>query len=88
MRSSGGILLAEGILIALGAFNSKITKIALIISCLFYLAYGISRSISMLIDGIPRSSIVSVTIAELIIGTTSMLFLRSFSSKEKEFPNH
>lgn len=81
IRSSGGTLLAAGIVMLWGAFSLKVTQTALIISSLFYLAYGIARSISMVIDGIPSSSLVSVTIAELIIGTLSVLLLQNFRAK-------
>jgi len=79
IRSSGGILLAAGFIIALGAFRPEITRTALIISSLFYLGYGISRSVAILFDGAPDTSLIAVTLAELIIGAISLVLLRSHS---------
>jgi len=79
IRSSGGTLLAAGFIIAIGAFRSEITRTALIISGLFYLGYGISRSVAILFDGAPHTSLIAVTLAELIIGAISLVLLRNHS---------
>ncbi len=75
IRGPGGALLVAGILIILGAFTSSLTITSLILSSLFYLSYGFSRVLSMMIDGIPNESLVIATILEIIIGFLSIVML-------------
>jgi hypothetical protein len=83
IRSSGGTLLAAGMLILIGGFRIAMTRTALIVSSLFYSAYGISRVISILIDGLPNISLVLITASELVIGMLSILLLLNFQRDEK-----
>jgi hypothetical protein len=75
VRASGGALFASGILIAMGAFLSEITFISIIIASLIYLSYGTSRALGMMIDGVPTNSLVVATVAEILLGVTSLLVL-------------
>jgi hypothetical protein len=84
IRSSGGTILATGICIVLGGFLTQLRKLSLTLSALFYLAYGVSRSIAMLIDGLPGSSLVTVTIAEWVIGILSVILLLTYLKQEKK----
>ena len=82
IRANGGALLSGGILILLGAFSSKLTHISLILSSLFYLSYGFSRVLSMIIDGIPHDSLLSATVVEIIIGLLSLFLLNRFTKNQ------
>lgn len=84
VRASGGTLLAAGILITSGAFIPGITLFSILLSCLFYLSYGLSRVLSMLIDGVPDKSLVIATVAEILIGFLSLLLL--FRVRQKQYP--
>lgn len=68
IRASGGALLASGILIILGAFITKLTFTSTVISTLLYLSYGLSRILSIVLDGMPSEGLVQAVILELIIG--------------------
>lgn len=68
IRPPGGALLASGILIMSGAFVAELTFTSLVVSILIYLSYGISRILSMSIDGMPTGILVFVTVMEIIIG--------------------
>lgn len=72
LRAPGGTLLVAGVLIMLGAFNSRMTFNSTLLSSLFYLSYGASRVFSMLIDGMPNESLVIATIVEIVIGSLSL----------------
>ncbi len=78
VRAPGGTLMAAGILIASGAFISGMTYISIILAALFYLAYGISRTISILLDGVPTDTLVMATVSEIIIGSISLYILSKF----------
>lgn len=68
IRAAGGTLLLAGIVMLFGVFKPSSTDFALSLAMLFYLAYGLSRSYGMVIDGIPSQSMVMVTIVEIVIG--------------------
>ena len=84
VRAPGGTLLVAGILILLGAFISKLTYTSVMLSSLFYLSYGFSRVFSMLIDGIPGESLITATIAEIVIGLISLLIFIKLSKTQSE----
>lgn len=81
IRAAGGTLLVAGILIMAGAFIPRITYSSVALSALFYLSYGLSRILSMAIDGMPSESLVMATVAEIIVG---ILSLWVFSGLQKE----
>jgi len=68
VRASGGALLSIGVLIMLGAFVAKLTFTSVVVSSLFYLSYGLSRILSMAVDGMPAQGIVQAAALELAIG--------------------
>jgi len=68
VRASGGALLTIGVLIMLGAFVAKLTFTSVVVSSLLYLSYGLSRILSMAVDGMPAPGLVQVAVLELVIG--------------------
>ncbi|HYG40857.1 MAG TPA: DUF4345 domain-containing protein [Cytophagales bacterium] len=84
VRAPGGTLSVAGILITTGAFISGITHFSILLSCLFYLSYGLSRVLGMMIDGIPNESLVMATVAEILIGLLSLLLV--FRIRRKQYP--
>ena len=81
VRASGGALLACGLLITLGAFVVKLTFTSVVISALLYLSYGLSRMMSMIIDGMPADALIQAVILELVIGLVCVVALMKFSIK-------
>lgn len=82
VRASGGALLACGLLITLGAFVVKLTFTSAVISSLLYLSYGLSRMMSMIIDGLPADTLIQAVILELVIGLVCVVALMKFRIKE------
>lgn len=80
IRAYGGIILAGGIVIALGAFITNLMCLSITLSSLFYLSIGLSRLWGILVDGIPAEALVTATIAEIIIGLVSVYLM--FSMKK------
>lgn len=81
IRGSGGVILASGLLIIAGVFLERLQFLALSLTSLIYLAYGLSRMFSMAMDGMPSQTIVMVAILEVIFGLISIVLL----SRKKEF---
>jgi hypothetical protein len=84
IRAPGGALLASGILIISGAFIEKLTFSAIVISTSIYLSYGLSRILSISIDGVPAEGLVQATVLELLIGLACAAALIKFRGKQKE----
>jgi len=84
VRAPGGTLMAASILIASGAFISGMTYISIVLAALFYLSYGVSRTISIILDGLPADSLVMATVSEIIIGLISLYILFKFPKPQYE----
>lgn len=85
-RATGGTLLMAGIVIISGAFISGMMYISMVFSTLFYLSYGISRALSMLVDGMPGETLVIATIAEIIIGLISLYLMLRIRNEQQINP--
>jgi hypothetical protein len=68
MRASGGALLGAGIVITLGTFVSRLKFTGAILATTLYLSYGLSRLLSLQLDGTPGPTLLVVAAAEITIG--------------------
>lgn len=72
MRSHGLSLIGIGGFIAAGAVLSRLATAALAVSALFYLSYGLSRLVSLVLDGPPGQALLLSTAFELAVGAISL----------------
>lgn len=84
IRTSGGALLASGLLIMSGAFVDKMAFTAAVVSTLLYLSYGLSRVLSIVIDGVPVEGLLQAAVLEIVIGLACIFSLILYSEKQKE----
>ena len=84
IRASGGALLASGLLIMSGAFVDKLTFTAAVVSTLLYLSYGLSRVMSIAIDGVPVEGLLQAAVLEIVIGLACIFALIQYSEKQKD----
>ena len=75
LKAPAGVLLVAGVIMLLGAFRDALTSVALKTSATIYLAYGFTRLLSMVVDGMPHSSVVSAAALEISIGAVCAFFL-------------
>lgn len=75
VRAPGGALMVSGILIMLGAFVIRLTFTSTVVSGLLYLSYGLSRLVSMSIDGMPADELVQAAVIEIVIGLVCVFAL-------------
>lgn len=68
LKAPAGILLIAGLLMLAGAVRTEFTITALGTASMIYLSYGLSRLLSIAIDGIPHSGLVSAAAFEIAIG--------------------
>jgi len=76
IRANGGLLLVCGIVVLVGVFRFSMHRPALALSALVFLAYGLARLASMVIDGMPSTSLVISAGIELLVGTLCAIVLR------------
>ena len=87
IRAPGGALLASGILIMSGAFVDKLAFTAVVVSTLLYLSYGLSRVMSITIDGMPAEGLVQAAALEIVTGLACVFALVKYREKQKESAN-
>ena len=75
MRAQGAVLLGTGAIILAGAFVQSLAFTATLLATVFFLAYGLARTLGVVLDGLPGSSLVAATGIELVIGALSFAAL-------------
>lgn len=78
IRAPGSALLVSGLLIMSGAFVAKLTFTSAVVSTLVYLSYGLSRILSMAIDGMPAEGLVQAAFLEIVIGLVCVFALAKY----------
>lgn len=84
IRAPGAALLASGILIISGAFVDRLAFTAVVVSTLLYLSYGLSRVMSMAIDGMPAEGLVQAAVLEIVTGLVCIFALVKYRGKQEE----
>ncbi|EDM77673.1 hypothetical protein PPSIR1_14010 [Plesiocystis pacifica SIR-1] len=69
MRAMAGSLIGVGALLLAGARWVSLTLPAALAGAVLYLSYGLSRLVSMAVDGLPDATLIASTIIELTLGT-------------------
>ena len=82
IRAPGGALLLCSVLIILGAFVPKLTFTSILLTTLLYLSYGLSRIVSMAVDGRPAEILVYVAVLEIVIGLFCAFMLVKYLKHE------
>ena len=86
LKAPAGALLVAGLLMVAGAFRTRLTFVSLATATVIYLSYGLSRVLSIGIDGMPHSSLVAAAIFEISIGALCLLaLLPELNQRNAEF---
>jgi len=81
IRATGGAVLASGLLIMSGAFVAKLAFTATLVSAFLYLPYGLSRVMSMAVDGMPAEGFIQAAVLELAIGLVCVFAFIKYQDK-------
>jgi len=85
LKAPSGVLLVTGLLMLAGVFRSEFTFVSTVTASAIYLSYGLSRLLSMAIDGMPNGALVGAASFELVIGTFCLLaLLRFWKTKQRQ----
>lgn len=75
LKAPAGTLLIAGLLMLMGAVKPSYTGTSLAIGAVMYLSYGLSRLLSIVVDGVPHNALVSAAVLELALGAACLLGL-------------
>lgn len=82
IRAPGGALAVLGVLMIVGAFVSSFTLASTVIAAAVYLAYGLSRLVSIAADGMPADALLGATALEILFGAAfGLVLLRTRARK-------
>lgn len=73
IRAPGGALLVLGMLMLVGAFDAAFHRSALTIGAAVFLAYGLARVVSLVLDGLPADGLLLALVIELAIGAACLM---------------
>lgn len=68
LKAPGVALVASGIFIATGAVVARLAPLSAFVAAFLYLSFGLSRLISMVLDGLPADGLVQAVGIELVLG--------------------
>lgn len=79
MKAPMGMLFLAGVFILVGAFRAEFAVPSLTVATITFLSFGLSRVVSMAIDGMPDSGLVGAAVLEIAIGVmcfVDLMYLR------------
>jgi hypothetical protein len=75
LKAPAGALLVAGVLMFTGVFRRDFIVASLVTAIVIYLGYGLSRGLSIVLDGMPDSDMLSAAGIELLIGGVCLVTL-------------
>ena len=75
LKAPAGVLFVAGLLMLAGVFRAKWTTASLFTATAIYLPYGLSRILSIAVDGVPHDGLVGAAVFEIAVGTVCLLAL-------------
>ena len=80
IRAPGGLLAVSGLCVLIGAFRQSLRSSALMLTVLVYGSFGLSRLVSLSLDGSPSSSLLVATTIELVMAAIGLGILSRLPS--------
>jgi hypothetical protein len=77
LKAPAGGLLFAGVMILAGSIRTRFVALSMATAAAVFLSFGLSRFLSMIIDGVPHDGLVSAAIVEVAMGTICLLSLVS-----------
>lgn len=86
MRAPGGLLFASGLVILTSLFLPGLRQVSLFLATFVYGTFGLSRLLSVVLDGLPSAGIVGAIMIELFLAAMGLWILTRKTS-ETQFDN-
>ena len=68
LKAPGIALVTSGLFIAAGAVVTRLTPLSAFIAAFLYLSFGLSRLVSITLDGMPADGLVQAAAIEIVLG--------------------
>ena len=81
IKSTGGLFLVSGLMVMLGTIKSRLAYTSTVISIVTFLAVGVGRTISIILDGMPAEGLIKATVAEFVFGLVGVFMLVKYQEK-------
>ncbi|MEL7029423.1 MAG: DUF4345 domain-containing protein [Pseudomonadota bacterium] len=81
IRAPGGVLIAAGLIMIAGAAVRALLRSALVTGAVVFGVYGVSRLVSLGIDGAPSSSLMTAMAIELLVAAYAVFALSRASAR-------
>ena len=75
LKAPAGTLLIAGLMMFAGVIRTRFALASLTVASVVYLSYGLSRVISIALDGVPHSGMVGAAAIEIVIGVICLSML-------------
>lgn len=77
VRAAGGVILAAGLMVGLGAFRPAWSRISIVFATVVFLSLGLGRLWGIALDGAPGAEVIQGMVIELVFGGLALFaFLR------------
>ncbi|MEL6536851.1 MAG: DUF4345 domain-containing protein [Bacteroidota bacterium] len=87
IRGMGGVILLAGAIAIAGLLAPRFRWTALFITSFYLLGYGLARLVSVFLDGVPSTVLVSAMSFEILLGVWGAVIIgRSFTSQPSPRP--
>lgn len=75
LKAPAGTLLVAGLLMLVGVVKPRYAVTSLAVGSVIYLSYGLTRLLSIAVDGFPHGALVSAAMLELALGAVCLMGL-------------
>lgn len=80
VRGAGGILLASGLVVALGAFRHDWSRSSVMLATMVFLSLGLARLLGIVLDGSPGADVIMGMAIELVLGAVALLAIFKYGA--------
>lgn len=82
VRGAGGIILASGLIVLLGAFRHAWSRTSVALAAVVFLSLGLARLLGIVLDGAPGAGVVQGMAIELAFGGLALFAYFKYGSGE------
>lgn len=72
VRGAGGIIVAAGLIVVLGAFRHTWARTSVVLAAVVFLSLGLARLLGIALDGYPGSGVITGMVTELVLGALAI----------------
>lgn len=83
LKAPAGALLFAGVMILAGSIRTRLMPLSMTTAAAVFLSFGLSRFLSMIVDGVPHEGLVSAAVVEVAMGTICLISLISCHTPSK-----